>query len=232
MKNWFEIVIGLYLLGMILYGHYRGAIRMAVSMVALIATFLIVHFAMPSVTVFIKNQTPIYGKLQESLMGALMPEESKDQPFDETELLENLNLPREVQEFLMEYEDSSFYEALGISTFAEYVSDYVAGLIIRSAGFVILFLVVYVAMHVLVGWLDLMAKLPIISGVNKLAGAFIGGIQGLFFIWLLFLMIMAFSRTAWAGEIITQIESSKWLSFLYHYNMLSSLVLGFVKGVL
>ena len=54
MKNWFEIIIGIYLLGMILYGHYRGAIRMAVSMVAFIATFLIVHIAMPSMTVFVK----------------------------------------------------------------------------------------------------------------------------------------------------------------------------------
>ena len=47
MKNWLEIVVGVYLLGMILYGHYRGFIRMAVSMVALIATFAIVRIAMP-----------------------------------------------------------------------------------------------------------------------------------------------------------------------------------------
>lgn len=232
MKNWFEIVIGLYLLGMILYGHYRGAIRMAVSMVALIATFLIVHFAMPSVTAFIKNQTPIYGRIQESLKEALTPVEHEDLLFDEMELLENLNLPQEVQQFLMEHNEGGLYEALGINAFAEYVSDYVTGMIIRTAGFVILFLVVYVVMHVVVRWLDVMAKLPIVSGVNKLAGALLGGIQGLFFVWLFLLLVMAFSRSGWASKAIAQIESSKWLSFLYHYNVLSRLVLGFVKGIL
>ena len=64
MKNWFEIIIGIYLLGMILYGHYRGAIRMAVSMVAFIATFLIVHIAMPSMTVF-----PVSVNIRHRFMG-------------------------------------------------------------------------------------------------------------------------------------------------------------------
>ena len=231
MKNWFEIIIGIYLLGMILYGHYRGAIRIAVSMVAFIATFLIVHIAMPSMTVFVKNQTPIYGWIQESLKDALIPEENGEELFDEREILGNLNLPQEVQELLLEHHEVDLYNALGIHTFAEYVSDYVAGLIVRAAGFVILFFVVYVVVHVLMRWLDLMARLPIVSGVNKLAGALLGGIQGLFFVWLFLLLVMAFSTSGWASQVITQIESSKWLSFLYHYNVLSRLVLGFIKGI-
>ena len=60
MKNWLEIVVGVYLLGMILYGHYRGFIRMAVSMVALIATFAIVRIAMPYVNEAARERTPLY----------------------------------------------------------------------------------------------------------------------------------------------------------------------------
>ena len=40
MKNWLEISVAAYLLIMVLYGHYRGAIRMAVSVTALAATFV------------------------------------------------------------------------------------------------------------------------------------------------------------------------------------------------
>jgi len=230
MKNWLEIVVGLYLLGMVLYGHYRGAIRMAVSMVALIATFLLVHIAMPSVAVFIKNQTPIYGWIQEGVEGALIPEESQTPFSDETALVGSLNLPQEIQDILMENNNHSI--ASGINAFTEYVSNYIAGLIINTVGFVILFFVVYVIVHVLMRWLDLMAKLPIVSGVNKIAGALLGGIQGLFFVWLMLLLVTAFSRSSWANAVIVQIESSRWLSFLYHYNFLSRLVLGVVKGML
>ena len=67
MKNWLEITVGLYLLGMILYGHYRGVIRMAVSMVALIAAFLIARMAMPSLAGFVKDETTVYGWIQERL---------------------------------------------------------------------------------------------------------------------------------------------------------------------
>ena len=37
MDNWLEIVVGIYLLGMILYGHYKGFLRLAVSMAALVS---------------------------------------------------------------------------------------------------------------------------------------------------------------------------------------------------
>ena len=46
MRNWVEIAVGVYLLGMVLYGHYRGFIRQAVSMFALAATFAIVNLGM------------------------------------------------------------------------------------------------------------------------------------------------------------------------------------------
>ena len=114
----------------------------------------------------------------------------------------------------------------------EYVSDYVAGMIINGAGFVILFLIVYTILHIIVGCLDLMAKLPVVSGINKIAGALLGGAQGLFFVWLLLLLVTAFSQSGWARAVIGQIEASKWLSFLYHYNFLSKIAAGLVKGML
>ena len=40
-ENWLQIIVGLYLLGMVLYGHYRGLIRLAVSMLALVVTLVV-----------------------------------------------------------------------------------------------------------------------------------------------------------------------------------------------
>ena len=230
MKNWFEIIVGIYLLGMVLDGHYRGAIRMAVSMVALIATFLIVRAIMPSVAVFVKNETPVYEWIREGLERSLLEETETAVLEGEKTVVESLNLPREIRDVLLE--NSGGLEVPGIDRVVEYVSDYVAGMIINGAGFVILFLIVYMILHIIVGCLDLMAKLPVVSGINKIAGALLGGAQGLFFVWLLLLLVTAFSQSSWARAVTRQIEASNWLSFLYHYNFLSKIAVELVKGML
>ena len=78
---------------------------------------------------------------------------------------------------------------------------------------------------------DLIAKLPVISGVNRMAGALLGGAEGLFFLYLALLLVTAFSSKPWAAGIIAQIESSKWLPYLYHYNLVSKIVLGLIRGI-
>ena len=45
MENWLEIAAGVYLLAMVLYGHYRGFIRLAVSLAA--ARAMAAHYRMP-----------------------------------------------------------------------------------------------------------------------------------------------------------------------------------------
>ena len=117
MENWLEITVGLYLLAMVLYGHYRGFIRTAVSMTAVVVTFMIVQVVMPSVTSFVKNQTPIYGWITDNLENAMIPKENPTGIFDELAIIENMNLPRELQELLIENNNHQVYERLGGQAF-------------------------------------------------------------------------------------------------------------------
>ena len=59
MENWLSIAAGVYLLGMILYGHRRGFIRLAVSMVAVILSLTIARVSLPVVTGFLKENTAL-----------------------------------------------------------------------------------------------------------------------------------------------------------------------------
>ena len=52
-QYWLTIVVAVYLVGMVLYGHYRGFIRQAVSVVALVASIVIVNLASPYVKTFL-----------------------------------------------------------------------------------------------------------------------------------------------------------------------------------
>lgn len=281
-ENWLQIIVGVYLLGMVLYGHYRGLIRLAVSMTALAVTLAAVHFALPYVGTFIRDKTPVYGRIMDSVSdvfgiseaenipgiygtGAEAPDvqvpdvqvpdvqvpdvqvpdaqvpdvQVPDIPAPETEIpdaqrrfIEEMPLPDALKELLIENNNDEVYQLLGVDAFAEYIGNYLANVIVNLIGFVILFVVIYITLKLLAGALNLVAKLPVLSGINQIAGALLGGLEGLFFLWLAFLPVTAFSASSWASAVLEQIEASPWLSFLYHYNPVSRLALGIVKGIL
>lgn len=55
--NWLSVLVACYLIGMMLYGHYRGFLRLAVSMAALLIALIGVRVMMPQVTAFLKDNT-------------------------------------------------------------------------------------------------------------------------------------------------------------------------------
>lgn len=240
MENWLSIAAGVYLLSMVLYGHYRGFIRLAVSMVALVAALAIVHVSMPKVTEYLKENTSIQQTLSDRMKQAAgigLPDETgdgeeKDVPSVQRTIIENLNLPQNVKAALIENNNHEVYELLGVNAFADYIGNYLADMILNSVGFVLLFAIVYLLIRLVVRWLDLIARLPILSGMNKIAGALLGGVQGLLFLWILCLVLTACSGTAWGMTLIRQVEASKWLSFLYEHNFLNAIVLGVIHGML
>lgn len=235
MKNWLEIAVGIFLTGMMLYGHYKGFLRLAVSAAALIATLVIVNVAMPEVSSFLKDHTPVYHWAKQQISEVF----TLDHRDDDTEMrseqrqaIEELNLPREIKNMLIENNNSEIYQSLGVSAFTDYVGQYLTDVIFHAFSFIVLFVLVRFGIFILVKWLDLVARLPILSGLNQLAGALLGGIQGLFYLWIGCLFLTAFSATAWASSVLMMIEESKWLSFLYHYNVVSQLFFVILQNII
>lgn len=252
MEHWLSLGVGVFLLSMILYGHYRGFLRMAVSMLALVVSMVVVPVAMPHVTRFLNDNTTIHQAIGRGLLDMAgvderggfwenaaesptdpsavdTPDGSQEEMLDGTtgaqppskqrEIIERLKLPEQMKESLLEHNNSEIYSLLGVDAFLDYLGSYLAHMVINLIGAVVLFLVVYIGIRILIKWLDLIAKLPILHGMNQIAGAVLGGIQGLLFIWLLCLIVRVCSGTQWAQAVLAQIENSIWLRFLYEENL-------------
>lgn len=239
MENWLSVIAGVYLLGMVLYGHHRGFIRLVVSIFAMILSMTVVRVSLPAVTTYLKENTTLQQTVSQNIVKAAglaqeqsSGEEISDKPSAQRTMIENLNLPRTIKSALIENNNSEIYQMMGVQAFTDYVGNYLADTIINSAGFVLLFAAVYMASKLIIRWLDIIARLPIISGINKLAGAIAGGLEGLLFLWLACLLVTAFSGTEWGMMITRQIESSQWLSFLYSHNLLNLMVLGVLHGLI
>lgn len=238
--RWLEIAVAVYLTGMMLYGHYKGFIRTAVSVAALFITFAAVHAALPRVTDWLKQETPVYEAMKNGMEKAVGLDETlkltapdgADGKADERMVIEELKLPEQLKKLLIENNNGEVYRLMGVDLFVDYIGGYLADTIIRIFVFVLLFLIIFILLQVLVVWLDLIAKLPILSGLNKIAGAALGLAEGMIFVWIACLVFTLMSGTEAGLSIMRQVDASPWLSWIYDHNMLSYVVVGLARSVL
>ena len=124
-EHWLSIAAGVFLVGMMLYGHYRGLLRQCVSLGALVLTIITVKVATPYVTDFVKANPVIRENAAHFIMevsGWQPPEESESiLPAAQRMAIEELKLPQSVKDVLLENNNSEFYRLLGVDQFGEYI---------------------------------------------------------------------------------------------------------------
>jgi hypothetical protein len=238
MEHWLSIAAAVFLVCMVLYGHYRGFLQIAVTMSALVISVLFVRVATPQITTLLKENTAIQHTIQQAMIhavggGELLEDSgnvSRESSYQRM-VIEQLNLPEQMKEALLENNNSEVYQLLGVETFVEYLGSYLADMIINLVGSVILFAIVYIGLRVLVHALNLVARLPILCGMNQVAGSVIGLIRGLLWLWAFFLIISIFSGMQWTVPLQEQIRSSVWMSFLYNNNIYNKIFIGIIRGL-
>ena len=104
------------------------------------------------------------------------------------------------------------------------VSMYLAGIAINSASFVIVYLILYIALKILEKVLDLISRLPVLNGLNRLGGGAAGLLKGLIAVWILFAVMTMFISNPLAREGIRQINENVFLSILYKYNIITRFI--------
>ncbi|MEY8339463.1 CvpA family protein [Lachnospiraceae bacterium 62-35] len=230
MEHWLSFGIAAFLTGMVLYGHYRGFIRQAVAIGALAASIILTNLFIPQVKAFLKENVAAREMIKNVFMTNIVWEEEKgeNEPSIQRSYIENLELPEQLKTALLENNNSEVYELLGVEHFADYIIEYLSNTILSGIAYVVVFSVTFFMIHLIMRWLNIIAKLPILSGLNKIAGAGVGFAEGLLLIWIACLVLTVFAGTPWGMMLIQQIEKSTWLSFLYNHNFLLQAAMGII----
>ena len=99
-EHWLSVGVGVFWLSMVLYGHYRGLVRIAVTMSALILSLVVTRVAMPCVTAVLNDNTAIHQAIGQGLLhmaGVKEENEAADeteiQPAYQRNIIEGLKLP-------------------------------------------------------------------------------------------------------------------------------------------
>lgn len=150
-----------------------------------------------------------------------IPQEQQIQKVEESVL------PQFLKDKILENNNSTIYEELGVSNFPEYVAAYISRMVINVVSFLVTFLLAIIIVKALIVAVDIIGELPGIGFFNHLGGALVGILMALLIVWLLFLVVTLAYSTEIGTSCFEMIEQSKVLTFLYERNVLLAKLLAF-----
>lgn len=227
--NWLFFAVAAFLIFHVIDGFRRGFVRKFVSAITLVLTLVLVIALTPMVTSVIQEHTSLQQSLQEKCSEMLQTETfDENVKSDQVMMIDRMNLPDSVKRMLHENNNSEVYKLLEVANFHEYVGAYLAKLIISAMSFLLTFLLVWTLLKIILIAMDLIAKLPLLHGINQLAGGALGLVEGVFLVWVVFLLVAAFCNGEVGQKFYAMINESQMLTYLYEKNVLMNIVFGLI----
>lgn len=201
-------------------GWVRGFIRVFAHMFFFAASVLLVSLVTPYISHALVEYTPVKRMVEDSCREALQGAvEDKTSRMEQKKFIEGLGLPKALEKELVSKNNGDTWQEMTVENFSGYLAGALAELIIKGITFVIALLLVSVVLRMTVLTLDVIAKLPVLNGINRFLGLLLGAGEGLLVLWLAFLVISLFGGTAWGAQLQKMIQESPLLAMLYHGNL-------------
>lgn len=154
-------------------------------------------------------------------------------------IIENADVPKSLQEtaikaadipnvfknLLLENNNETVYQELGVTTFAQYIGAYVARTVIHIIAFILTFIVVTIILRAVVFALDIVSELPVVGFFNHLAGGVLGIGIALIIVWIIFMVITLLYTTQIGKTIYDMIQNNSILKLIYDGNPIMGLAL-------
>lgn len=234
--NGLLIAVGLIFLVCMIVGYTRGFIKIVASLGATVATIVLATFLSPYVSGVLLKTVPIEEMMQEKCMEILMSnqeegvtisddvENSRDAQFF---MIENAKLPEVFQQLLSKNNNPEIYKTLGVTTFSEYIGSYLARLIADIVSFLLTLIVVTIVVRTILCTIGFIGKLPVIGGINRIAGGILGIGTGLIVVWVLFIIITLMYDSEIGRQCFANIAENEFLTYLYENNILMNYITKF-----
>lgn len=183
--------------------------------------------AAPYVNDFFVNNTSVYSDIQERVT-AEFADKYTDSDNSSVEAqnatINSYNLPDSIKGDLIINNTKEMYNQLLVSFFDEYVSAYLAKAAVKAISFLTAFVVLYVLFRIILVATDIITKIPIIKGLNKYMGAFIGFLEALLIVWIFFYVSIGLIGHGFGDELMSMVRASSFLTSLYNSNILLPLI--------
>lgn len=150
---------------------------------------------------------------------------------NQIDFIQNMKIPEFLQKALIDNNHIEMKQEIGVTTFYDYVSTYLARMIVNAIGFFCTFLFLTLLFNVTLLLMNMVMKLPGLNMVNRLGGAVFGFVEALLIIWIVFVVIDMAVGTKMGGNLMQQISDSKLLTMIYDKNIIAQFIESIIKGI-
>ena len=221
-----DVIVIAVILSCAVHAWRKGFIRAVFGFLPMLAAFAGTRFVSPYVGKFLRG-TFLFDSLSESIgesMGldaAIQEGASQAQ----TELIEAMPLPEFLKEALLENNNPVIYQLLDVDGIKEYIAGFLANVCLNILSVIFAFLLIYIAVSVVLNALHLFSKLPVLGFLNRFTGFLVGGVKGLCFVWLGFILLTFFQCCAVLDGFFIALENTILANILYENNILQQMIL-------
>ena len=226
--NWlFWILLVIFAL-FVIQGARKGMVRTAVSMVSFILVIVAASWINPYMGDFIREHTSWEESIQQrtsEMLAGVIEDQLEPDAGQQEEIIRQLPLPDGMKELLLENNNEEGYRSMAAEGFADYLSGYLAYAVINGIAFVLSFVVTIILIRLILYAVDILTDLPVLGGINRAGGIVLGAVQGLLWLWIIFLVIALFADTPAGRVLMEQIRINPVLSWLYNNNFLTMAIM-------
>lgn len=218
-------------------GYKAGFLRVIYSLSAWIIVLVFVTWATPYITNYIEKNTAFQDTVKEKCLDYIEQSAARElgnnieeQKEKKKELYDNpgVKLPKNVLEGITDSVTDTANDILESTGIYEKIAESIAHFIIEGIAFFAALLIAGIITKYISHVLDLVSRIPGIHGVNKMIGVAAGIVKGLLIVWLAFYMIALCSTSELGAQLLTYIEESPILLYLYNNNILLQIIMIFL----
>lgn len=222
--NWLCVIILAVPVMYIFKGFQKGMVKMAISFLSVFITLAACFIFNPHIEKVVKQETKIYESVQEKCENYIINtiEVQRNEEINQEEqdaVLQKLPLPENITNIFFSKNSSGECENILAETFVKYLAGGIADFVIGAISLFVTFFVINMLMRLVGKTLDVIVSFPILSMMNRIGGAVLGGAKGICIVWIFFLIISIFWNSPWAQNCYHLIRENTLVSHLYDENI-------------
>lgn len=221
-------------------GYRLGFLRVIYSLVSWILVFAFVTGATPYITKYIEEETSIQKTIEEKCLSYIEESAQKKAEEQAAEAIEvgegkqaelkdlGIDLPEAVISRFSTTAAQTAGEVLENSGIYDEIAKGISHFIIEGIAFFVALVIISILSRYLLSILNLVSHLPVIHGINKILGIFVGLFKGLVIVWIAFYIIALCCTSELGGQLLTYIKEDTFLMYLYNNNLVLETVMRFL----